>query len=132
MARKKENNNLLLGVGVFLLAVGSLVVLFGPQSTGQVYKDWTNTGETYQQGIQAQYEQYQALGDTVAQICLRNVKEKVTSCCAWEDIPNSDESCISLCKPFGWDMTTCFERCEWQCKRHVSNVQGYGAATLGR
>jgi len=114
MARKKKQqseNRVLLGAGLAVLAFISLVFFFGPQTAGQIT-------QTYQHGIEAQYEIYRGLGETVAQECLRNApRVSTTRCCAFADVPNSDASCITFCDEFGNDKTTCYQICQDTCKR---------------
>jgi len=136
MARKSKRwseKSIVLAFGGVFLGILALVVFFGADNTGAAnYERWVEVGPNFPSGIEAQYEQYRSIGNTIAGECLRNAKNQaINRCCDMLDIPNSPVSCTDLCEPFGWDERTCFRICQEQCKKTVANALSPARGTLG-
>jgi len=129
---KQENKKLIFLACALFLAFIALFLFLTPSNTGAAnYDRWLEVGPNFPQGIEAQYEQYRGIGNTIAGECLRNAKNQaINRCCDMLDIPNSPISCTDLCQPFGWDERTCFRICQEQCKKTVANAQS-NSNTLG-
>lgn len=112
---KMNDSHNWIGIAVLLVALVSLVFFFNSE---------TELSGAYIKGYDIQPAKTTIWGEygiTVAQECIRNVKENINKCCRFMDIPNSPTSCFEFCKTQS-SPEECFDMCKDKCEDELAKI----------